>query len=95
MSSSSHSGSAQVGGLVEVVGEESLGDLLVFPAAGLHGELGLGRSPCGMGEWGRSGLADMGEDPCDGLWVIEECDESVGCLADWADEGEDLIDAGQ
>ena len=45
-------GGIEVGGLVEVVGEESLGDLVVFPTAGPHGELGLGWSPGGMEERG-------------------------------------------
>lgn len=43
-----------------------------------------------MGERRRSGLADMGQDLCDGLRLGEERDEGEGCLAGWADEGEDL-----
>jgi hypothetical protein len=42
----------QPGGLVEVVEEESLGGLVVFPTVGPHVELGLRRSPGGMGERG-------------------------------------------
>ena len=38
-------GGIEVGGLVEVVGEQSLGDLVVFSTAGPQGELGLGWSP--------------------------------------------------
>jgi len=55
-------GGIEVGGLVEVVGEESLGDLVVFPTAGPHGKLGLGWAPGGMEEWGRGGLTDVGQD---------------------------------
>ena len=83
------------GRLVEVVGEGFLGGLLCFPTDDPHAEIGLRRSPGGMGEWGQGGLADMGQDLCDGLRLGEERDECEGCLAGWADEGEDLIDPGQ
>ena len=59
-------GGIEHGALVEVVGEGFLGDLLCFPTDGAHGELDLGWSPGGMGEGGRSGLSDMGQDLCDG-----------------------------
>ena len=62
-------GGIEHGALVEVVGEGFLGDLLCFPTDGAHGELDLGWSPGGMGEGGRSGLSDMGQDLCDGLRV--------------------------
>ena len=42
----------QPGGLVEVVEEESLGGLVVFPTVRPHIEFGLGWSPGGMGERG-------------------------------------------
>ncbi len=45
-------GGIEPGGLVEVVEEESLGGLVVFPTVGPHVELGLRRSPGGMGEGG-------------------------------------------
>ena len=62
-------GGIELGALVEVVGEESLGDLVLFPTVGPHGEFGLRRSPGGMKEWGRGGLSDMGQDSSDGLRV--------------------------
>jgi len=48
-------GGIEPGGLVEVVEEESLGGLVVFPTVGPHIELGLGWSPGGMGERGEVG----------------------------------------
>ena len=62
-------GGIEFGRLVEVVGEGFLGDLVVLPTAGSHGELGLRRPPDGMKERGRSGLSDMGQDLGDGLRV--------------------------
>jgi hypothetical protein len=88
-------GGIEVGGLVEVVGEESLGDLVVFPTPGPHGELGLGWAPGGMEEWGRGGLADVGQDSGDGLGVGKEGDERERGLAGGADQGENFIDPGQ
>ena len=67
-------GGIEVRGLVEVVGEGILGDLvvfrLVFGLAGAHGELGLGRPSGWMEEWGRGGLADMGQDSGDGFGIV-------------------------
>ena len=45
-------GGIEPGGLVEVVEEESLGDLVVFPTVEPHIEFGLGWSRGGMGERG-------------------------------------------
>ena len=45
-------GGIELGRLVEVVGEKTLGGLLLFPGAEIHGEFGLGRSPGGMKERG-------------------------------------------
>ena len=81
--------------LVEVVGEGFLGGLFCFPTGARHVELGLGWPPGWMKERGRRGLPDMGQDLCDGLRLGEERDECEGCLAGWADEGEDLVDASQ
>ena len=58
-------GGIELGALVEVVGEGFLGDLVCLPTAGPlgpHGEVGLGWSPGGVEEGGRSGVADVGED---------------------------------
>ncbi len=71
-------GGIELGALVEVVGEGFPGDLVCLPTAGpqeAHFELGLGWSPGGVEERGRSGLPDVGENLCDGLWVGEEGDE--------------------
>ena len=88
-------GGIELGALVEVVGDESLGDLVVFPTVGPHGKLGLGWAPGWMVERGRGGLADMGQDLCDGLGLGEERDEREEFLAGWTDQGEDFIDPGQ
>ena len=81
--------------LVEVVEEGFLCDLVVFPTVGLHGEFGLGWSPGWMEEWGRGGLADVGQNLGNGLRIGEEGNEGEGALTGWADEGEDLIDSSQ
>jgi hypothetical protein len=63
-------GGIELGRLVEVVGEGSLGGLFCFCTGAPHGELGLGWPPGGMDQWGRSGLTDVGQDLCDGLRVV-------------------------
>ena len=65
-------------GLVEVVGEGFLGGLFCLPTVGPHGEFGLGWAPGRMGQRGRSGLADVGEDLGDGLGANEESDKREG-----------------
>lgn len=88
-------GRVESGALVEVVGEDFPGGLVVFATVELHVEFGLRWAPGGMGERGRSGLTDMGQDLRDGLRIGQERDEGEGRLAGWADEGEDFIDPGQ
>ena len=84
-------------GLVEVVGEGLLGDLFYlvnlvsFPTAGSHGELGLGWAPGGVEERGGGGLADMGQDLSDGLGIGEERDNGERFLAGWTDQREGFI----
>jgi len=85
----------ELGSLIEVVGEGFLGDLMVVPNVGSHGELGLGWSPGGMEERGRGGLADVGQDLADGLGVSQERDQGERFLAGGTDQGEDFIDPGQ
>ena len=93
-------GGVEPGALVEAVGEGSLGGLFCLPTGGFPAgvpqvEIGLRRSPGGMGDWGRSGLSDMGQDLCDGLRVCEERDEGEGRLAGRTDQGKHLVDSGQ
>lgn len=83
------------GALVEVVGEGFVGDLVVFPTVGSHIEFGLGWSPGGVDQRGRGGLADVGQDPGDGIRVGQEGDEREGRVAGGTDEGKDFIDPGQ
>jgi hypothetical protein len=85
----------QLGGLVEVVGEGFLGDLVCFPTGGPHVELNLGRSPGGMEEGGRGRLTDVGEDLGDGVGVGKECNERERRLTGGADEGKDFKDPSQ
>jgi len=91
-------GGIELRALVEVVGKGFPGGLVVFPTVGpdgSHGELSLGWASGGMDERGRSGLANVGEDLCDGLGLGEERDEGERCLAGGADKREDFIDPGQ
>jgi hypothetical protein len=48
-----------------------------------------------MGEWGRSGLSDMGQDPCDGLRIGQKGDERERRLAGGTEEGKHFIDPSQ
>lgn len=68
---SSGSVGSNSGGLVEVVGEGFLGEVVYLPTAGPHGELSLGWSPGGADQGRGGGLADVGEDSGDGLGVGE------------------------
>ena len=85
----------ELGALVEVVGKGFLGGLVCMPTVGPHGELRLGWAPGRMGQRGRGGLADVGEDLGDGLGLGEERDEREGFPAGGTDQGEDLVDASQ
>ena len=88
----------ELGRLVEVVGEESLGGLEVCPTVGpqgRHGELGLGRSPGGMDGRGRGRLADVDQDLGNGFGIGEDRDKGERRLAGRTDQGEGFIDSGQ
>lgn len=88
-------GGIELGGLIGVVGEGFVGDLVVFPTGGAHGELGLRGSPGGVDQRGGGGLADVGQDLCDGIRVGQERDERERRVAGGTDEGKDFIDPGQ
>ncbi len=83
------------GGLIEVVGEGFVGDLVVFPTVRPHVEFGLGWSPGGVDQRGGGGLADMGQDLDNRVGIDEERDERERRLAGGTDQREDFIDPSQ
>ena len=88
-------GGVELGRLVEVVEEGFLGGLLLFPAGEIDAELGLGRSSGRVDERRSGGLADVGEDPGDGLGFGENRDKGEGLRAGRTEQGEHFMNPGQ